>query len=1544
VAPDDLDSMDEGSADLPDPGIDPVADRQEARRLYRGAAALHRNGDLGEALWGYGQAIQRDPSFAAAYSQLGEIRFTRGQFKAAEAALRRAIAIDPGNALAHTRLGEALRRQGRTRDAAISQFRALQIAPDDPRGHLNLGRALRDMGLASEAITSFDRALARGNSWSEKEQNDARWERAQTVLMTGDLASGFAQMDGYWEVYDIVRRGFDAPIWDGTDLDGKSLLVQSGVRMGDVIQFARFLPMLADRGAKILVECHAPLLELMSSIKGVDQVIPRGDVIPQTDFRASIMSLPHLMEVDFERLGDAVPYIDPERRRHRDLPKLSGVHLRVGITWGGRDLHRSDSDRLLMLERFLTLLRVPGVALYSFQRREHAGDLEAVGASELVQDVGPMINDMVDSAALLHDIDLLISVDTAVAHLAGAMGRPVWLMVPHAPEWRWQMDREDSPWYPTFKLFRQKAPGEWDELFDRIGEALRPMVPAGAAGALAAAATTLGKGRPMVDETARARPVEAPPRIAVEELEKEAGGLDGTAPKRDAAEEPDARPNDESDDQLAAAAAEFEADVATEFADLDLPEEQPADTEPEPETDAPLDLTAMDELPSEEQMAAEFAEMRESGGDSENGSLSLDDDQLAAAAASFDDLPVDGEAEFAALDDGPESDEEFDAGTGLDPEQLAAGEDAFGGKGDAGSDAEEFASLDLPEEDDGKPDPVVDAEPALDLDPDQLAAAEELFEEKPSSAPEAEQDFAELELPDESTEEATAKSDPVVDEEPDLSLDDDQFAAASEMFGDAAASGDAPQSATDGPGPDDFAELDLPAEDDREGSADPVVDDEPDLDLGPDQIADAAQSLETAAADVTDGAASDNVAGETLTLDEDQLAAAEASFGDTAGPDFAELELPEEDEETEPDTVVDDEPDLDLETADTDTRNAPDDQRPKPAAASPDIDFAELDLPEDDSTAEDAVVDTEPDLDLDSIDMPPEVATAPDGGQERQWSASDDFAGDAEALPDESDYLDDETMAAFGEAIAEAESAADEDSADATDGSLADDGLADLEPDAPHAAPATSGPEGNRDNPEAMLPAALVDDSGAPRFQMSIRANDLTDPDIKELCRQEAEYGGFNYAARRFLDDHLMPGDLFIDYAAHWGIFTLSAATRWPGDIAVLSVEPSPANFERLQGWLADNHYDQSVTAVHAALGSAAGTALFSGSDGSMRDTYLGPASDDGAEPASTGFQADMQSLDALMAANPELKGRRTFIRLNANGHERDVLAGAQDLLASGDVAAILVSRNRVHDAEPIRGAFLQCLDDLSDAGFHHYRFPHELLGGVLLPYVYNHEFCTVFCLAADFQRWQSYDRSAGGFLPAARPSSVTLPLSARAQWAELLMQHHGTDGGRWANPDNLEPGAEDRAMLIARHLPPEARVLDVGAGVMALRTKVSGGHYQPVDLVARRPDIIDTIVLDLNQEQYPEGEYDVVVLSRVLELIHDPAGLLAHLATLSAQMILVYRVYDGTSAIEERRAAGWFNDFTDAQLKRILKRCGWVIEAEDTDGKYRLFACARDE
>ncbi|HEX7241539.1 MAG TPA: tetratricopeptide repeat protein, partial [Longimicrobiaceae bacterium] len=468
-----------------------------------------------EAVACYGRALELRPDYPEALNNLGAAHRARRDFRAAVPLLKRALELRPGYADALHNLAlafpqaedaaeaEALLRDALARDPASAQVRAilavaLQEAARFPEAAelalevvesgaeiadawVVLGICAMEEGRAGAALRAYDRALE-----IDPRSPTARWNRALALLATGDYRRGWAEYEQRWRLMYFApdRRVFAEPAWDGSSLDGRTVLLYTEQGLGDGIQFVRFARVLRERwDARVVVEAAAPLVPLFRTCPWIDEVFERGAPRPPFDVHAALLSLPGLLGTELDTLP-AGPYFAPLHRPVADRVRGEGA-LKVGLVWGGRTPNANLARRSVPLALMERLAEVPGVRLYSLQKGDAEGELAGSPLAGRVVDLAPEIGDFVDTAAAIARLDLVVTIDTSVAHLAAAMGKRTWVLLIHAADWRWLLDREDSPWYPSARLFRQRAPGDWAEVVERVAAELRAL-----SGAEPAPATT----------------------------------------------------------------------------------------------------------------------------------------------------------------------------------------------------------------------------------------------------------------------------------------------------------------------------------------------------------------------------------------------------------------------------------------------------------------------------------------------------------------------------------------------------------------------------------------------------------------------------------------------------------------------------------------------------------------------------------------------------------------------------------------------------------------------------------------------------------------------------------------------------------------------------------------------------------------------------------------------------------------------------------------------------------------------------------------------
>lgn len=417
---------------LPDAALKDVAPADPAQLELEQATAAHRQSDFATAISRYRELLDRHPEHLQARYQLGLALVDAERWAEAEPELNWVVTRQPLHAEAHNSLGVS------------------HLERDD----------------YAHALQHFEQAIA-----ADRQYAVAHFNRGLTLLKLGDYPRGWEEYEWRWQMPSFTPFECPQPVWRGEDIRDKVLLVHTEQGHGDAIQFARFLPLAARCCKKLILACTEPLRALLATLDGVAEIRLAGTLpLDCFDVYCPLLSLSWALRITSQTLPAQVPYLKvPAQVTVPPLPVKQ--RLKVGIFWAGSVTYQKDQRRSCSLERFQPLFEVPGVALYSLQTplaATDAGRLEAHGVINLEAE----LSDYARTAAYVQQLDLVLSVDTSVVHVAGALGRPVWILLPYNADWRWLRDRSDSPWYPTARLFRQAEPGVWDELLQRVRGAL----------------------------------------------------------------------------------------------------------------------------------------------------------------------------------------------------------------------------------------------------------------------------------------------------------------------------------------------------------------------------------------------------------------------------------------------------------------------------------------------------------------------------------------------------------------------------------------------------------------------------------------------------------------------------------------------------------------------------------------------------------------------------------------------------------------------------------------------------------------------------------------------------------------------------------------------------------------------------------------------------------------------------------------------------------------------------------------------------------------
>ncbi len=383
------------------------------------------------------QSLAIEPNDFAAQNNLAEVYKSLGEFDKALSHARRSLELKPGFAPAHACIAEALLQLGQIHEAGEHAKTAVTVAPNDPNAHLI---------------------------------------RARCLLLNGQLTHAWPEYEWRLRKFPQLRRQLPMQRWTGGKITGKSILLTAEQGFGDTIQFVRYANVLADRDAEVYVECHGELQRLVSQVGGVVSAVAVGQSLPRCDFHIPLPSLPLAFNTSIKTIPVEIPYLSPHPKlmdAWREMIKSDSNPLKIGLACAGRRTHEMDRHRSCPPELLAPLASIENVTFYSLQKESKLAESDPLKVIDLTM----RMSDFADTAGLIANLDLVITVDTAVAHLAGAMNKPVWIMLPFAPEWRWMLTREDSPWYPTAKLFRQPIRGDWNSVIESMCEELTRFTP-----------------------------------------------------------------------------------------------------------------------------------------------------------------------------------------------------------------------------------------------------------------------------------------------------------------------------------------------------------------------------------------------------------------------------------------------------------------------------------------------------------------------------------------------------------------------------------------------------------------------------------------------------------------------------------------------------------------------------------------------------------------------------------------------------------------------------------------------------------------------------------------------------------------------------------------------------------------------------------------------------------------------------------------------------------------------------------------------------------
>jgi tetratricopeptide (TPR) repeat protein len=452
-----------------------VASYDKAIALYPGFADAHfRRGNalqelkqLDAAVASYDQAIAINSDFAEAHSNRGNALLDLGQLEAAISSFNMALAIKPDFADAYYNLANAQQRLKQLDAAVASYDQAIAINPDFAEAYCNRGNALQELKQLDAAVASYDQAIAIRPDFAR-----AKLNLAFTLLLGGKLEEGLKLYEWRWDATAVKapKHNFSQPLWLGTEpIQDKTILLHSEQGLGDTIQFCRYAQLVAGLGAEVILEAPTQLMSLLQGLEGVTTLVERGTPLPAFDYHCPLLSLPLAFKTDIPTIPRGGNYLRYEAKKAAKWAEKLGnsTNTRVGIVWSGNKENANDYKRSVALAQLLSYLP-RHCEYFSLQKEVGTLDQATLQANAWLRHFGDELTDFADTAAVCGLMDVVISVDTSVAHLSGALGKPTWILLPYCPDWRWLLDRDDSPWYPSVRLYRQESPFEWDAVLARV--------------------------------------------------------------------------------------------------------------------------------------------------------------------------------------------------------------------------------------------------------------------------------------------------------------------------------------------------------------------------------------------------------------------------------------------------------------------------------------------------------------------------------------------------------------------------------------------------------------------------------------------------------------------------------------------------------------------------------------------------------------------------------------------------------------------------------------------------------------------------------------------------------------------------------------------------------------------------------------------------------------------------------------------------------------------------------------------------------------------
>ncbi len=460
----------------PKPKPRPIAPNllRQSQALMSQGNELHAKGDATGAARAWRQALVYNPRLAAAWGNLGVILRVDEYPEAAIACYREALGMGTAEAASTIgNMGNAEKDCDRLEEASKLHQKAVALDPGKASNHHNLGITYRQAGQYREAIRAFEDALKIRPDWTS-----AKWDLALVRLHVGDFDKGWPLYEARWQLSEMAMPKLAKPLWNGEQLDGKTILLHSEQGFGDAIQCVRYVPALksAYGAGRVALDCKPQLARLFADVAGVDEIVPRGKALPAYDMHCPLNSLPGRFNTTTETIPGSVPFLKAPvggAEKFARALALAGGRLKVGIVWSGSVTFKDNMHRATSLARFLKHFALSDICLFSLQKGPPEVEMKALGADAPIVDLAPLIEDFADTAAIIEQLDLVLMTDSSVAHLCGALGRPVWVLLPYHAHWLWLENETDTTaWYPSMRFFRQPATNDWDTPFRRAADEL----------------------------------------------------------------------------------------------------------------------------------------------------------------------------------------------------------------------------------------------------------------------------------------------------------------------------------------------------------------------------------------------------------------------------------------------------------------------------------------------------------------------------------------------------------------------------------------------------------------------------------------------------------------------------------------------------------------------------------------------------------------------------------------------------------------------------------------------------------------------------------------------------------------------------------------------------------------------------------------------------------------------------------------------------------------------------------------------------------------